>query len=268
MLGDLKVIKSTMTKPGKKLRKPQVRQTSQSQEVRLNKYIANSGICSRREADEYIKAGLISINGKVVTQLGTKVLPADVVKYDGNLLKNEKKVYILMNKPRDYITTLEDPNAKKKVIDIIGTKCPERVYPVGRLDRNTTGILLLTNDGDLTRKLTHPSFNKKKIYHVFLDKNLARGDMNQISKGIDLEDGFIKPDAIEYVSESDRTQVGLEIHSGRNRIVRRMFEHFGYRVNKLDRVYYGGLTKKGLQRGQWRYLSEKEISILKSGRYE
>ncbi len=258
-----------MSNPGdKKNRKHQASQTSGSSDVRLNKYIANSGICSRREADEYIKAGLISINGKVVTQLGTKVLPGDVVKYDGNLLKNEKKVYILMNKPRDYITTLEDPNAKKKVIDIIGNKCPERVYPVGRLDRNTTGVLLLTNDGDLTRKLTHPSFNKKKIYHVFLDKNLARTDMSSISKGIELNDGFIKPDAIEYVSESDRTQVGIEIHSGRNRIVRRMFEHLGYRVNKLDRVYFGGLTKKGLQRGQWRYLTPNEINFLKSGRYE
>jgi len=257
-----------MANQKKRPRKPQEHKTAGSPEVRLNKYIANSGICSRREADEYIKAGLISVNGKVVTQLGTKVLPTDTIKYDGKLTKNEKKVYILMNKPRDYITTLEDPHAKKKVIDIIGKKCPERVYPVGRLDRNTTGVLLLTNDGDLTRQLTHPSFNKKKIYHVFLDKNLARGDMNQISKGIKLEDGVIKPDAIHYVNESDKSQIGLEIHSGKNRIVRRIFEHLEYRVNKLDRVYFGGLTKKGLQRGQWRYLTEKEINFLKSGRFE
>jgi 23S rRNA pseudouridine2605 synthase len=259
---------SSMDNSGKRSQKPRAGKTIRPLEIRLNKYIAGSGICSRREADEYIKAGLISVNGNVVTRLGTKVLPTDVVKYDGTLLKNEKKVYILMNKPRDYITTMEDPNAKKKVIDIIGNKCPERVYPVGRLDRNTTGVLLFTNDGDLTRKLTHPSFNKKKIYHVFLDKKLARGDMNQIASGINLEDGFIKADAIEYVNESDKTQVGLEIHSGKNRIVRRIFEHFGYRVNKLDRVYFAGLTKKGLQRGQWRYLTQKEIALLKSGRFE
>ena len=257
-----------MVKPGNKPRKPPESKSPKSEEVRLNKYIANSGICSRREADEYIKAGLISINGKVVTQLGTKVLPTDKVKYDGNMLKNEKKVYILMNKPRDFITTMEDPHAKKMVIDIIGNKCPERVYPVGRLDRNTTGVLLLTNDGDLTRKLTHPSFNKKKIYHVFLDKNLSRSDMNQISNGVKLDDGFIKPDAIQYVNESDKTQIGLEIHSGRNRIVRRLFENLGYRVIKLDRVYFGGLTKKGLQRGQWRYLTGGEISMLMTGRFE
>jgi len=257
-----------MANPKKRPRKPQDLKTSESRDIRLNKYIASSGICSRRQADEYIKAGLISVNGKVVSQLGSKVLPTDTVKYDGKLLKNEKKVYILMNKPRDHITTMEDPHAKKKVIDIIGNKCPERVYPVGRLDRNTTGVLLLTNDGDLTRKLTHPSFNKKKIYHVFLDKNLARGDMNKISKGIKLEDGLIKPDAIHYVNESDKTQIGLEIHSGMNRVVRRIFEHLEYRVNKLDRVYFGGLTKKGLQRGQWRYLTEKEINFLISGRFE
>jgi len=257
-----------MTKQGKKPRKTKEGKTAQNQEVRLNKYIAGSGLCSRREADEYIQAGLITVNGKVITRLGTKVLPTDTIKYAGEILKNEKKVYILMNKPKDYITTLEDPHARNKVIDIIGKKCPERVYPVGRLDRNTTGVLLLTNDGELTRKLTHPSFNKKKIYHIFLNKNLSRSDMNQIVTGITLDDGFIKADAIHYVNESDKSQVGLELHSGRNRIVRRIFEHLGYRVNKLDRVYFGGLTKKGLSRGQWRYLTEKEVALLKSGRFE
>ena len=252
----------------KRSRKKKADYSAGDGKIRLNKYIAGSGLCSRREADEYITAGLISVNGKVVTELGTKVSSADEVKYKGRLLQKEKKVYILMNKPKDYITTLDDPNAKKKVVDLIGSKCPERVYPVGRLDRNTTGVLLLTNDGDLTRKLTHPSFNRKKIYHVFLDKSLSGNDLNQISTGITLDDGFIIPDAISYVDKSDKSQVGLEIHSGRNRIVRRIFEHLGYRIIKLDRVYFGGLTKKGLQRGQWRYLTGKEISMLKSGRFE
>ncbi|KPK81765.1 MAG: pseudouridine synthase [Bacteroides sp. SM23_62_1] len=237
-------------------------------EIRLNRYIASTGICSRREADQYITAGLVSVNGKVVSKLGIKVLPGDVVTFNGKILKNEKKVYILMNKPKDCVTTVEDSGAKKTVLDIIGKGLSERIYPVGRLDRNTTGVLLLTNDGELTLRLTHPSYNKKKIYHVFLDRNLTRADLNRIANGIELDDGFIKPDAVQYVDEKDKTQIGIELHSGRNRIVRRIFESLGYRIRKLDRVYFAGLTKKGLQRGQWRYLTTKEINMLKMNAYE
>jgi 23S rRNA pseudouridine2605 synthase len=237
-------------------------------EIRLNRYIAGTGICSRREADQYITAGLVSVNGKVVSQLGIKVLPDDIVRFNGKILKDQKKVYILMNKPKDYVTTVEDRSAKKTVMDIIGKGLSERIYPVGRLDRNTTGVLLLTNDGELTLRLTHPSYNKKKIYHVFLNRNLTRPDLNRIANGIELDDGFIKPDAIHYVEETDKTQVGIELHSGRNRIVRRIFEALGYRIKKLDRVYFAGLTKKGLQRGQWRYLTVKEINMLKMNAYE
>lgn len=239
-----------------------------SELIRLNKYIANSGLCSRREADEFIKQGLVTVNGKVVSELGTKVSEKDVIKFKGKLLMKERKVYVLLNKPKDYITTTGDPYAKKIVFDLLKYACKERIYPVGRLDRMTTGVLLLTNDGDLTKKLTHPKFNKKKIYHISLDKNLKRTDMVKISEGIDLEDGFISADAIAYVDPNDKKQVGLEIHSGRNRIIRRVFEHLGYRIVKLDRVYFAGLTKKGLQRGKWRYLTEKEIVMLKTGRYE
>ncbi len=239
-----------------------------SELIRLNKYIANSGLCSRREADEFIKQGLVTVNGKVVSELGTKVSEKDVIKYKGKLLMKERKVYVLLNKPKDYITTTDDPYAKKIVFDLLKYACKERIYPVGRLDRVTTGVLLLTNDGDLTKKLTHPKFNKKKIYHISLDKNLKKPDMVKITGGIDLEDGFISADAIAYVDPNDRKQVGLEIHSGRNRIIRRIFEHLGYRIVKLDRVYFAGLTKKGLQRGKWRYLTEKEIVMLKTGRYE
>ncbi len=239
-----------------------------SELIRLNKYIANSGLCSRREADEFIKQGLVTVNSKVVSELGTKVSEKDVIKFKGKLLMKERKVYVLLNKPKDYITTAGDPYAKKIVFDLLKYACKERIYPVGRLDRMTTGVLLLTNDGDLTKKLTHPKFNKKKIYHISLDKNLKRTDMVKISEGIDLEDGFISADAIAYVDPNDKKQVGLEIHSGRNRIIRRVFEYLGYRIEKLDRVYFAGLTKKGLQRGKWRYLTEKEIVMLKTGRYE
>jgi len=237
-------------------------------EIRLNRYIAGTGICSRREADQYITAGLVSVNGKIIGKLGTKVHPGDVVRFNGRILKDENKVYILMNKPKDCVTTVDDPAAKKTVMDLIGKGISERIYPVGRLDRNTTGVLLLTNDGELTLRLTHPSYNKKKIYHVFLNKNLTRSDLNRIADGIELEDGFITPDAIHYADENDKTQVGIELHSGRNRIVRRIFELLNYRIKKLDRVYFAGLTKKGLKRGQWRFLTEKEINMLKMNAYE
>jgi 23S rRNA pseudouridine2605 synthase len=236
--------------------------------VRLNKYIAAAGICSRREADELISAGLISVNGKSVTEMGTKVLPGDDVRYNGERIRSEKKVYLLLNKPKDYVTTTEDPRERKTVMLLIRDACKERIYPVGRLDRNTTGVLLFTNDGDLAKKMTHPSHNKKKIYHVFLDKGLSGGDLNKLAAGITLEDGFIQPDAISYASKENKREIGLEIHSGKNRIVRRMFESLGYRVDKLDRVYFGGLTKKNLSRGKWRFLSEKEINSLKMNAYE
>ena len=210
-----------------------------------------------------IAAGLISVNGKTVTELGTKVAPGDKVRYNGRLLENEDKVYILMNKPKDYITTREDPHAGRTVMDLIGDRCSARVYPVGRLDRATTGVLLLTNDGDLTRKLTHPSFNKKKIYHVFLDKSLKEKDRLAILNGMKIGEDLIRPDALDYADPHDKTQVGIEIHTGQNRIIRRTFESLGYRIKKLDRVYFAGLTKKGLQRGQWRFLSDREISVLK-----
>ena len=241
--------------------------SAQNDTVRLNKFIANSGICSRREADDYIKTGLVTVNGEIVTELGTKVKPDDDIRFNGERLKGEKKVYLLMNKPKDYVTTMSDPHAKKCVIDLISTdKCKERVVPVGRLDKSTTGVLLFTNDGDLAARLTHPSYKVKKIYHVFLDKNLKKTDFDAIINGITLEDGEIHADALSYVDD-DMSQVGIEIHSGRNRIVRRMFEHLGYRVDKLDRVYFAGLTKKNLRRGAWRFLTEQEITILKMGNF-
>jgi 23S rRNA pseudouridine2605 synthase len=232
--------------------------------IRLNKYIANTGLCSRREADEMIKAGVIKVNGQVVTELGTRIHPDDKVQYGDDKLKREKMVYILVNKPKDHITTMDDPEGRKTVMGLIRGACKERVYPVGRLDRNTTGILLFTNDGDLTRKLTHPRFLVSKVYHVFLDKNLTGEHLREIRSGIMLEDGFIKPDDIQYAGEAeDKRQVGIEIHSGRNRIVRRIFEHLGYTVVKLDRVSYAGLTKKDTPRGKWRMLTEKEVGYLK-----
>ncbi len=236
--------------------------------MRLNKFIAASGISSRREADQLISAGLISVNGKTITELGTKVSPGDEVKYNGERIRNERKVYLLLNKPKDYVTTTEDPKERKTVMQLIMDACSERVYPVGRLDRNTTGVLLFTNDGDLAKKLTHPSHNKKKIYHVFLDKGLSGGDLKKLAEGITLEDGFIQPDAINYASDENKREVGLEIHSGKNRIVRRMFESLDYRIRKLDRVYFAGLTKKNLPRGKWRLLTEKEVTRLKMSAYE
>lgn len=241
---------------------------NETDQIRLNKYIASTGVCSRREADEFITAGLVTVNGKLVTELGVKVGPGDVVKYNGETLKEEKKVYLLLNKPKDYVTTVEDPHAKKTVLDLVKGACKERIYPVGRLDRNTTGVLLLTNDGDLTKRLTHPKFEKLKIYHVHLSKNIKPADMEKISTGITLEDGFIKADSVSYADPVDKTQVGIEIHSGRNHIVRRIFEHLGYEVVKLDRVYFAGLTKKNLPRGTWRFLTEREIGMLKMNAYK
>ena len=236
--------------------------------LRLNKFLANAGVCSRREADEFIQAGLVTVNGQVVTELGTKILRTDEVKFHDAVVSLEKKVYVLLNKPKDYVTTSDDPQQRKTVLDLVKDVCPERIYPVGRLDRNTTGVLLLTNDGDLASKLTHPKFLKKKVYHVHLDKNLTAHDMQQISEGITLEDGEIKADAVAYADERDKSQVGIEIHSGKNRIVRRIFESLGYRVTKLDRVQFAGLTKKNLRRGDWRFLTEKEVDMLRMGAFE
>ena len=236
--------------------------------LRLNKFLANAGVCSRREADEFIQAGLVTVNGQVVTELGTKILRTDEVKFHDAPVSLEKKVYVLLNKPKDYVTTSDDPQQRKTVMDLVKDVCPERIYPVGRLDRNTTGVLLLTNDGDLASKLTHPKFLKKKVYHVHLDKNLTAHDMQQISEGITLEDGEIKADAVAYADERDKSQVGIEIHSGKNRIVRRIFESLGYRVTKLDRVQFAGLTKKNLRRGDWRFLTEKEVDMLRMGAFE
>lgn len=236
--------------------------------VRLNKYLANAGICSRHEADEFIQAGVVSVNGQVVTELGTKVLRTDDIRFHDQKVSMEKKVYVLLNKPKDCVTTSDDPQQRKTVMDLVKNACPERIYPVGRLDRNTTGVLLLTNDGDLASKLTHPKFLKKKIYHVFLDKKVTAHDMQQIATGITLEDGEVHADAIEYASATDKSQVGIEIHSGKNRIVRRIFESLGYRVVKLDRVLFAGLTKKNLRRGDWRFLTEKEVDMLRMGAFE
>ena len=236
--------------------------------LRLNKFLANAGVCSRREADEFIQAGLVTVNGQVVTELGTKILRTDEVKFHDAVVSLEKKVYVLLNKPKDYVTTSDDPQQRKTVMDLVKDVCPERIYPVGRLDRNTTGVLLLTNDGDLASKLTHPKFLKKKVYHVHLDKNLTSHDMDQIREGITLEDGEIKADAVEYADQHDKSQVGIEIHSGKNRIVRRIFESLGYRVTKLDRVQFAGLTKKNLRRGDWRFLTEKEVDMLRMGAFE
>ena len=236
--------------------------------VRLNRCLANSGICSRREADSFIEAGVVTVNGEVVTELGTKVLRTDDVRFHDQPVTLEKKVYVLLNKPKDYVTTSDDPQQRRTVMDLVKGACPERIYPVGRLDRNTTGVLLLTNDGDLASKLTHPKYLKKKIYHVHLDKAVTAHDMQQIAEGLNLEDGEIKADEVQYVDPADKKQVGIEIHSGRNRIVRRIFESLGYRVLKLDRVLFAGLTKKNLRRGYWRYLTEEEVDRLRMGAYE
>ena len=236
--------------------------------IRLNKFLANAGVCSRREADEFITAGVVSVNGEVVTELGTKIKRSDVVKFHEEPVSIERKVYVLLNKPKDTVTTSDDPQERRTVMDLVKGACNERIYPVGRLDRNTTGVLLLTNDGDLASKLTHPKFLKKKIYHVQLDKNLAKADMEQIAAGIQLEDGEIHADAISYTDDFRKDQVGIEIHSGKNRVVRRIFESLGYKVIKLDRVFFAGLTKKGLRRGDWRYLTEAEVNYLRMGSFE
>ena len=236
--------------------------------IRLNKFLANAGICSRREADEFITAGVVSVNGEVVTELGTKVKRSDEIKFHDQPVNIERKVYVLLNKPKDCVTTSDDPQERKTVMDLVKDACKERIYPVGRLDRNTTGVLLLTNDGDLASKLTHPKFLKKKIYHVYCDKNVAKSDLDQIAAGITLDDGDIHADSISYASDTDKSQVGIEIHSGKNRIVRRIFESLGYRVTKLDRVYFAGLTKKGLRRGDWRFLTEQEVNMLRMGSFE
>ena len=242
--------------------------TDPDEPIRLNKFLANAGICSRREADEFITAGVVSVNGEIVTELGTKVKRSDEVKFHDQPVSIERKVYVLLNKPKDCVTTSDDPQERKTVMDFVKGACKERIYPVGRLDRNTTGVLLLTNDGDLASKLTHPKFLKKKIYHVYCDKNVTKADLDQIVQGITLDDGEIHADAVSYASDTDKSQVGIEIHSGKNRIVRRIFESLGYRVVKLDRVYFAGLTKKGLRRGDWRYLTEQEVAMLRMGSFE
>ena len=236
--------------------------------IRLNKFLANAGVCSRREADEFITAGVVSVNGTVVTELGTKVKRTDEVKFHEQPVSIERKVYVLLNKPKDYVTTSDDPQNRKTVMDLVKNVCRERIYPVGRLDRNTTSVLLFTNDGELASKLTHPKFLKKKIYHVTTDKNVTAADMRQIAEGITLEDGEIRADAIDYASPTDKKQVGIEIHSGKNRIVRRIFEALGYRVVKLDRVLFAGLTKKNVRRGDWRFLTEQEVNMLRMGAFE
>ena len=235
--------------------------------VRLNKYIANSGVCSRREADNFILSGCVTVNGEVVTELGTKVnIYTDDVRFNGERLKGEEKVYLVMNKPRGYVTTASDPHAEKTVLDLIG-KCPTRVFPVGRLDKNTTGVLLFTNDGEMAQRLTHPSYNKKKIYQVNLDRDLREEDRQAILAGIELSDGLVAADELEYAEPNDHRKLGIEIHSGKNRVVRRIFESLGYDVKALDRVYFAGLTKKGLKKGAWRFLTQGEINILKMGAY-
>jgi 23S rRNA pseudouridine2605 synthase len=231
--------------------------------IRLNRYIAHAGICSRREADTLISSGVISVNGKVVTELGTKVNKTDKIKYDEQTLKNEKLVYYILNKPKDFITTTDDPEKRRTVMQLMKGACKERIYPVGRLDRNTSGVLLFSNDGDLAKKLLHPKHLVKKIYHVSIDKSLKQDDFNKLAEGFQLEDGFIKADELAYTSKENKKEVGLEIHSGKNRIVRRMFESLGYKVLRLDRVLFAGLTKKGMSRGQYRELTEQEVGYLK-----
>ena len=250
--------------PAKTMRSRKEKPKDDSGLIRLNRYIANAGICSRRKADELIEAGVVSVNGEVINELGHKIDPIkDEIRYNGELLKREKMVYVLLNKPKDYITTTEDPQERRTVMHLVEKASRERIYPIGRLDRNTTGLLLMTNDGDLADKLSHPRSNITKLYQVELNKSLAQGDMNKIQYGLELEDGLIKPDSISYVTGGSKREIGIQIHSGKNRIVRRIFEHLGYEVVKLDRVIYAGLTKKDLTRGRWRYLDEKEIIQLK-----
>lgn len=247
------------------VKKDEQKATVDSGNMRLNKYIANAGICSRRDADELIAKGEIKVNGKVVTEMGISVSIKDDVRYNGQRLNPEEKVYVLLNKPKDYVTTVEDKHAKRTVMELVDDACDQRIYPVGRLDKQTTGLLLLTNDGELTKMLTHPKYNAKKVYHVYTDKPVFASHLDQLASGITLEDGPIHADAISYADKDDKTQVGVEIHSGRNRIVRRMFEHLGYKVMKLDRVYFAGLTKQRIPRGKWRFLTDKEVTRLKAG---
>ncbi len=250
--------------PVKTLRGRKEKENKDTGLIRLNRYIANAGICSRRKADELIEAGVVSVNGEVINELGHKVDPMkDEIRYNGELLKREKMVYVLLNKPKDYITTTDDPQERRTVMHLVEKASRERIYPIGRLDRNTTGLLLMTNDGDLADKLSHPRSNITKLYQVELNKNLVQGDMNKIQFGLELEDGLIKPDSISYVQGGSKREIGIQIHSGKNRIVRRIFEHLGYEVVKLDRVVYANLTKKDLTRGRWRYLDEKEVIMLK-----
>lgn len=234
-----------------------------SGEIRLNRYIANAGICSRREADKYIAAGLVTVNNNTVTEMGVKVKMTDDIRFDGRRLNPQRKVFVLLNKPKGFVTTTDDPKAGRTVMDLIRDACSERIYPVGRLDADTTGVLLFTNDGELSDRLTHPSHRVKKVYHVTLDQPVTKNQILQIAEGIELDDGPIAADAIAYADPANKTEIGLEIHSGRNRVVRRIFEHFGYKVKKLDRVYFAGLTKKNLPRGRWRLLNKKEIQFLK-----
>ena len=264
--GPKRVIPLKKKKPFKQIKYKE--STSPNAPIRLNKYLANAGICSRREADDHIQAGTVKVNGEVVNELGTKILRSDTVTFKGKTIELESKVYVLLNKPKGFVTTTDDPENRKTVMDLVKNACEERIYPVGRLDRGTTGVLLLTNDGDLASKLTHPRYEKRKIYQVWTDKPVAAEHMQAIADGFELEDGEIQVDAVSYVTEEDLTQIGIEIHSGRNRIVRRIFEHFDYRVLKLDRVYFAGLTKKNLSRGRWRYLTEKEVNMLRMGAFD
>lgn len=251
-------------------RRPRIKRTHpkktsepKDDKVRLNKLVANAGIASRREADKLIAAGLVEVNGAVITEMGYKVLPTDEVKFNGTVIKAEKKVYVVLNKPKGFITTVDDPKARKTVMELVANTGSERIYPVGRLDRKTTGVLLFTNDGELTEKLTHPSHGARKVYEVVLDKNLSKSDFHQIKEGLVLQDGPIQVDEISFVEGKSRNHVGVVLHSGRNRIVRRIFESLNYQVIRLDRVYFAGITKRGVSRGQWRFLNDKEINLLK-----
>lgn len=250
-------------KPFKPIEAPQYPDVEYTEPVRLNKYIANTGLCSRREADEHIKAGKIMVNGTVITELGVKVNPTDTVAFNGEVLVKERKIYLLLNKPKGFVTSVEDEEGRKTVMELVHSACKERIYPVGRLDKMTTGVLLFTNDGELALKLTHPANRMRKVYHVQLDRSIPEEDLQRLLKGVELDDGFIAPDGLAYANDEDTSQVGMEIHSGRNRIVRRMFEAIGYKVEKLDRVYFAGLSKKGLKRGKWRFLSPQEVAFLK-----
>jgi 23S rRNA pseudouridine2605 synthase len=244
-------------------RNPLSRQPKNDGTIRLNRFIANAGMCSRREADTYIATGCVTVNGEIVSEMGFKVKTGDSVSFNGKLLSIEKKVYVLLNKPKGFVTTVEDPHADKTVMDLVQHACYERIYPVGRLDKNTTGLLLFTNDGDLTKRLTHPKYNRKKIYHVHVDQKVTKAHLDEIINGVTLEDGFVAADSVSYADEEDKKQVGIEIHSGKNKIVRRIFEHLGYKIVKLDRVYFCGLTKKNLPRGKWRFLTQDEVNMLK-----